>query len=99
MVVKKSATYTASSQRERVVVGAGVVFSSFFFFFCEIVPKNHRVHRRANYRIAIANTRERERENVVAGACAHLTAAGRQMIQNTGGNWFSVEGVVGGGGQ
>lgn len=63
---------------------AGVVFS---FFFSEIVPKNHRVHRRANYRIAIAN-----RESVVAGACAHLTAAGRQMIQNTGGNWFSVEG-------
>lgn len=55
-------------------------------FFFEIVSKNHRVHRRANYRIAIAR---RERGS---GACAHLTAAGRQMIQNTGGNWFSVEG-------
>lgn len=35
---------------------------------------------------------------MVAGACAHLTAAGRQMIQNTGGNWFSVDGGWGLGG-
>lgn len=55
-----------------------------FFFFFFSVPKNHRVHRRANYRIAIARTHN-------SSACAHLTAASRQMIQNTGGNWFSVE--------
>lgn len=59
------------------------------WFFFEIVSKNHRVDRRANYGIAIAR---RERGS---GACAHLTAAGRQMIQNTGGNWLSVEGGVG----
>lgn len=59
------------------------------WFFFEIVSKNHRVDGRANYGIAIAH---RERGS---GACAHLTAAGRQMIQNTGGNWLSVEGGVG----
>lgn len=34
---------------------------------------------------------DRDSARTQRSACAHLTAASRQMIQNTGGNWFSVE--------
>lgn len=57
---------------------------SFFFFppfpFLKIIESPSK-----------GELQDRDSARTQRSACAHLTAASRQMIQNTGGNWFSVE--------